>query len=61
MALPSLLRAKNTAEPRRPLYPQHMLLTTYPGIAQLEERMVWDHEAASSSLATRAKYNGSPS
>ena len=27
----------------------------YPGVVQLIERVVWDHEAASLSLATRTK------
>ncbi len=29
----------------------------YPGVVQLIERVVWDHEAASLSLATRTKMN----
>ena len=29
--------------------------TVYPGVAQLVGRLVWDQDAASSSLATRTK------
>ena len=32
-----------------------MCLTHYPGVAQLVGRLVWDQDAASSSLATRTK------
>ena len=32
-----------------------MAETEYPGVVQLIERVVWDHEAASLSLATRTK------
>ena len=31
-------------------------LTSYPGVAQLVGRLVWDQDAASSSLATRTKF-----
>ena len=32
----------------------------YPGVAQLVGRLVWDQDAASSSLATRTKRSESP-
>ena len=32
-----------------------MCMTHYPGVAQLVGRLVWDQDAASSSLATRTK------
>ena len=32
-----------------------MCETHYPGVAQLVGRLVWDQDAASSSLATRTK------
>lgn len=32
-----------------------MVEIEYPGVVQLIERVVWDHEAASLSLATRTK------
>ena len=32
-----------------------ILSTLYPGVAQLVGRLVWDQDAASSSLATRTK------
>ena len=34
---------------------EHFLITKYPGVAQLVGRLVWDQDAASSSLATRTK------
>ena len=34
---------------------EHFLLIQYPGVAQLVGRLVWDQDAASSSLATRTK------
>ena len=35
-----------------------MCETHYPGVAQLVGRLVWDQDAASSSLATRTKNAG---
>ena len=34
---------------------EHFFLIKYPGVAQLVGRLVWDQDAASSSLATRTK------
>ena len=34
---------------------KQFLLIQYPGVAQLVGRLVWDQDAASSSLATRTK------
>ena len=34
---------------------EQFLLIQYPGVAQLVGRLVWDQDAASSSLATRTK------
>ena len=31
--------------------------TNYPGVAQMVERVVWDHEAGSSNLPTRTNYD----
>ena len=38
--------------------PEHLENSVYPGVAQLVGRLVWDQDAASSSLATRTMKNG---
>ena len=42
------------------MYNERVNPVEYPGVAQLVGRLVWDQDAASSSLATRTKRPESP-